>query len=116
MKLLYVSRAGAACCPLVDMIAPPSRMGRAWEMLEDWVERGLPAYRGPVRLQGQGIVEFGVEVPLGALLFTVIYSPQSYPTIPHPPPPCPKNASLGARSPYPRTTSMMPPPPEPFPP
>lgn len=53
-------------------------------MLEDWIERGLPAYHGPVRLQGQGIADLGVEVPLGALLFTVIYSTQSYPTVPHP--------------------------------
>lgn len=67
-------------------------------MLEDWVKRGLPAYHGPVRLQGQGIADLGVEVPLGALLFTVIYSTQSYPTVPIPLP-VPKNASLRARSP-----------------
>lgn len=45
--------------------------GAAWENLEDWVEQGLPAYQSPMRLQGQGIEDSCVEVPLGALLFIV---------------------------------------------
>lgn len=73
--------------------------------MEDWVERGLPAYHGPVRLQGQGIIDFGVEVPLGALLFTVIYSSQR--VIPPSPSPSPRSQERLAGRPFTYTSHYL---------